>query len=159
MRLSNGTAHLAVVGSCEPAPDEVARASETTTELRVKLSSVDKLALDGLADPRDVAALIGWAEDSATALAGSDRDAARLRLISRAVATERARLLVLEAMLDERLTACDWNAVREIRPVIATTSRVLCALLREHAAACHVRRHDVVVAVAHVDSINLASRE
>jgi len=159
MQLSNGTAHLAVVGTREPEPDEVARTSEVTAQLRVKLSPLDKFAIDGLADPRDVPALIGWVEDSATALAGHDRDAARLRLISRAVATERARLLVLEALLDQHLAAGSWIAVREIKAVVAETNRGLCALLREHAAACHVRRHDVVVAVAHVDSINLAPKE
>ena len=157
MRLPSGTAHLAVVGTCEPEP-EVARANEVTLQPRVKLSSIDKLALDGLTDPRDVPALIGWTEDSATALAGSDRDGARLRLVRRAVAAERVRLLVLQALLDQHLAAGSWVAVREIKAVVAETNRGLCGLLREHAAACHVRRHDVVVAVAHVDSINLAPK-
>jgi len=60
------------------------------------------------------------------------------------------------ALPNSRLTQ-SWIAVREIKAVVADTTRSLCALLREHAAACHVRRHDVVVAVAHVGEINLTS--
>lgn len=126
---------------------------------RIGLSPLDRIALDGITDPRDVPGLIAWTKLSATALAGSDRDGARVRLISRAVSCERARLLVYEGLLDERLAARDWEAVREIRRVIATTSKNLCGLLREHSAACHIGRHDVVVAVAHVDAINVARKE
>lgn len=159
-QLSNGSAHLAIVDACEREQEQLVRATDnapqTEPPLHVKLSPLDRIALDGLTDPRDVPALIAWTESSATALAGSDREGARLRLISRSLATERARLLVLEGMLDERLAAGDWDAVREIRPVIATASKTLCGLLREHAAACHVGRHGITVAVAHVDAINVA---
>ena len=162
MQLSNGTAHLTAVDTLEPDLDALVRASEPLPPtLRVRLSAIDKLALDGLVDERDAPTLIAWTEASAAALSGPDREDARLRLISRAVAIERARLLVLEALLDQKLTEQrrSWLAIREIRCLVADATRSLCALLREHAAACHVRRHDVMVAVAHVDAINVGPKK
>jgi hypothetical protein len=47
---------------------------------------------------RTVEGVLAWAADIATALSGDGRDDARLRLISRCVAAERARLAMIEAM-------------------------------------------------------------
>ena len=116
---------------------------------------VDRLALEGLSDNTQAASL--WAVDSATALAGPDREAARLRLISRAVATERARQVVLEALLDQHLAARDFDAVGAINKVLSsTTKRTLCALLREHVAASNLGQRATVM-VGHADAVHVGS--
>lgn len=156
-------AHLSVVDTRDPEsnllPHENHALAPPGPQLRVGLSPLDRLALTGLASDGDVQAIIGWVTDSATALAGPDREASRLRLISRAVATQRARELVYEAMLDERLLARDFEGATAINKILTETTKRLARLLREHQAACLVGHHDVVVAVAHVDQINVATKK
>lgn len=156
-------AHLSVVDTRQTESDELAHENHVLAppepQLRVGLSHLDRLALTGLASDGDVQAIVGWVTDSATSLAGPDREASRLRLISRAVATERARQLVFEAMLDERLLVRDFDGVTAINKILTSTTKRLATLLREHQAACIVGHHGVVVAVAHVDQINLATEK
>jgi hypothetical protein len=115
---------------------------------------LERLAIDGLVTGNDGDAVEAWATDAATALV-NDRDAARLRLVSRAVATERARQVVLEALLDERLAARDLDAVGTINKILSSTTRRLCALLQEHQRACSAgQRASIVIsqAVVHVSA-------
>ena len=154
--MTSAPVHLALVYERDTAAELVSRVSDTSPVLeqpRVGLTRFDRLPLETLSD--DPHALASWVADSATALAGADREAARLRLISRAVATERARHVVLEAMLDERLAARDFEGVHAVNRVLTSTTKRLCALLREHAAACSIgQRASVVIgqAVVHVEA-------
>jgi hypothetical protein len=127
---------------------------EPNAALRVKLSPLDKLALDGLVDPRDFSAIVSMVEDSATALSGFDRHEVRVRLVSRAVAAERARMLILQGMLDERLTARDLDGAAEVDRLLLSTTRRLAILLGEHRAACSAGHRPTVV-VGHADAVHV----
>lgn len=129
-------------------------AREQIADRRVRLTAIDKLALDALVDPRDVPALTAIVEASATALAGPDRNEARLRLVSRAVASQRARMLVLEGLLDEHLAAGKMSTVAEIDKLLLSTTKRLSLLLAEHRAACSAG-HRATVVVGHADSISV----
>jgi hypothetical protein len=71
---------------------------------------------------------------------------------------ERARQIVLGTLLDRHLATRDFDAANAINKILSATTKRLCALLREHAAACHVGCRDVMVAVAHVGEINLGPK-
>lgn len=129
-------------------------AREPVTDLRVKLSPLDKLALDALIDPRDVPAVTAMVEDSSTALSGSNRNEARIRLVARALASQRARMLILEGLLDERLAAGKMAAVAAIDKLLLSTTRRVAILLAEHRAACSAG-HRATVVVGHADSISV----
>jgi hypothetical protein len=151
-------------------PDAGAFAQADAAEVRardpgvarvVALSSLDKLALDALADPRDLPAIVRWTEDSATALSGVDRNEARVRLISRLVASERSRLLILEALLDERLAARDAAAgtdVERIDRLLHSTTRRLAVLLDQHRSACNAG-HRTTVVVGHANAVHVEGNE
>jgi len=140
------------------AEEQPARARDHAVDPPIGLTSVDLLALDGLADPRDVPAIVDAVKMSATALAGSDRNAARVRLVARAVASERARMLVLQGMLDERLLARDFDGVAAIDRLLTSTTKRLAILLGEHRAACSVGQRPTVL-VGHADAIHVEGGE
>lgn len=132
-------------------------AAQSSKQLRVGFAPLERLVFEGLSD--DPLALITWAGDCASALVAADREGAPLRFISRTLAAERARMIVLEAMLDKMLVEQNWFAVREIKGLIAMTAKILCGLIREHTAASSVGHRAVVVAVAHANNVHVSPSE
>lgn len=120
---------------------------------RVGLDALDRRTLDLLLD--DSALLVTSALETATALAGNDRDLARVQLVAKAIGCEHARQLALAALLDERILCRDLDGVAMLDRVLLNSTRRLCALIREHHAACSTGRRNVVVAVAHVDQLHV----
>lgn len=156
MQQTPAPAHLSLVGSHEVAPAAVTRddSVDGLEQRAVGFSVVDRLPLEGLIDHDNSKAIIAWAGEIATALVGTDRDGARLRLIARSIASERARLTILEAMLDDQLVAKNFAVVRELNPLISSTTRRLCSLLREHQASCANGARATIV-VGHADQVHV----
>jgi len=146
-------AHLSLVSLQDVERAQVAHDEHVDLVQRVGFAAVDRLPLTGLVDHDNVKSVIAWAGEIATALIGPDRDGARLRLIARSIASERARLAILEAMLDEQVVAKEFGAARELNMLISSTTRRLCALLREHQASC-VNGARAAIVVGHADHVS-----
>nr|MBK7070636.1 hypothetical protein [Deltaproteobacteria bacterium] len=93
---------------------------------------------------------------TAQALVGPERAEVRLRMTAKALAMARAKLLVVEALLDARLAANDDRGVRQLARVVDGARRHFVALLAEHRHACEGgRRTPVKVTVGQVDAVNI----
>lgn len=129
-------------------------AAPASTDLKVRLSQVDRVALDGLVDPRNVPDLVATVEASATSLAGADRRGAHLRLVARIVATQRARMLTLEGILDQFVVAGDFYKASAVDKLLTSTEQRLCRFLAAHLAACNAGRRATVL-VGHADQVHV----
>jgi len=156
MTNANANGRLALVASHDNASVESSRAREEPPRC-VALSDLERKPLALLHD--DANEMIAVVTSTTNALIGPDRVAARIVLLGKLIATEQARQLALAAFLDERLLAKDTRGVRMIDRALTNSIRRLTMLSREHTASCAVGRRDVVVAVAHADSIHVAPSE
>lgn len=106
-------------------------------------------------DDQAVAPFDALVLNTAQALVGPEREEVRLRMTAKALAATRARLLVLEALLDARLAAGDAAGVRESSRLVEGVRRHLVALLAEHRACDAGRRTPVKVMVGQADAVNI----
>jgi hypothetical protein len=114
------------------------------------------LHLGAAADDPQLADLDELVLQSARALAGPQRAEVRLRMTAKALAAARAKLLVVEALLDARLAAGDAKGVRELSRVVDGARRYFVALLAEHRHACEGgRRTPVRISVGQTDAVNV----
>lgn len=108
------------------------------------------------ADEPQLAALDQVVLQKARSLAGPDRAQVRLDMTAKALAAARAKLLIVEAMLDERITAADDKGVRRLSRVVEGARRHFTALLAEHRHACEGgRRTPVRVSIGQPDAVNV----
>lgn len=108
------------------------------------------------ADSPELAAFDELALQTAQALVGGDRVQVRVGLIAKALATARARLLVLETHLDQRYAAGNERGIRQSLRMVEAARRHFVALLAEHRHACEEgRRTPVKVSVARADAVNV----
>ena len=121
----------------------------------VRFSEVDRHALSLIENPEAIACAV----ETATALVGPNRTSARLELIATKIAIENARLVARQAFQDGRIMAKDWKDVKELEHLIDNTTKRLCALAREYAAACHVVEQRSIVLVEHADNINFGPKD
>ena len=123
------------------------------------LTWLDRLPLDALVSD-DAANVVEQVRLSAEALAGDQADAARLRLLSRLLSATRAQVILLEAMINERLAKRDAGGVDLINKVLNGASKRLVLLLAEHRASCASgRRASVVVAVGNAEHVTVHHEE
>ncbi len=132
-----------------------------TSKARLGLSPLDLLALDQFvrATPDAATALHGQVVAWANALYDrDDRDNARMRMLARAIATTRAKCLLLESKRDECLTRRDAEGVLLLQKVLLGETRQLALLMAEHRLACATERRAAVnVAIGHVGAVNIAA--
>lgn len=108
------------------------------------------------ADEPQLAALDQAVLQTARALAGPERAEARLAMTAKALAMARAKLLILESLLDARITAADDKGVQRLSRVVEGARRHFEALLAEHRHACEGgRRTPVRVTVGQADAVNV----
>lgn len=108
------------------------------------------------ADEPQLADLDRLVLQSAQALIGPERAEVRLRMTAKALAMARAKLLVVEALLDARLAASDDKGVRQLAKVVDGARRHFVALLAEHRHACEGgRQMPVRVSIGQAEAVNV----
>lgn len=132
----------------------LARAEQSSHKLA--LTWLDVRGLLGLVDD-DPKPLIEWVTASASSLVGDDRVNARERLLARAVAGERAKVLLYQALLDEKLAAGQERAALLADKVLTSATRRLTLLLAE-LRHCSTARTPVV-AVGHAEQVIVTGDE
>ena len=140
---------LASLGQGEP---------HTPTSPRVVLTWVDRLAFRNFlkTDEENYRELVAHVRDSASSLAGPDRNEARMRMLARALASERARAVLVSAKLDECLVARDFEGAAALERVLMGTTRRMTMLMQEHRTACEAeQRRAVTVAVGHAEHVTI----
>jgi len=146
---------LAVVPGCvETLSSDEGMARTATRSPRLGLSWLDELATTAFVSG-ETSQLVSLVRDSAEALAGPDRNEARMRLLARSIAVTRAHESALEQLLGERLAARDERGTNLVNKVLTATTRRLAALLAEHRMACAVEPHRTMVAVGHADRVTV----
>lgn len=95
--------------------------------------------------------------DIATVLAGDDANGARARLLARSIASARAQVCILEAMIAERVAERDAAGLALVDRALTNASRRILALLAEHRRA-YAPERAVVVAVEHANVTVTGSR-
>jgi hypothetical protein len=123
----------------------------------IGLSDLERKPLALLHD--DAGEMLALVTSTSNALVGPDRVAARVEFLAKLIGTEHARLLALAAFLDERLMAKDIEGAAMIDRALTNCTKRIAMLVREHAASCTVGRRDVVVAVAHANSVHVSPTE
>ncbi|MEI8257079.1 MAG: hypothetical protein WCJ30_15505 [Deltaproteobacteria bacterium] len=105
---------------------------------KLGLSWLDAVALQRFVDNDESlwTKLVEQVTTVAQSLCGGDRDDARVRLLARAIATERARQLIYSDRLDDCMKRRDEEGVALIEKALLGTTRRLVLLLAEHRRAC-----------------------
>lgn len=116
------------------------------------LSLSERRSLELLGD--DLQDTIAAAISTALGLTGESRDAARLDVIAKGIACERARQLELSRRLDELLLCRDLEAVAVVDRLLTNSNKRVCALLAEHRASC-MRGSRAAVLVAHAENVRV----
>ncbi len=132
----------ALARACEPAP---------STE-HIDLSARERRSLELLGD--DLRETIDEAISTAVALAGNERNAARIDVIAKSIACERARQLELSRRLDELLCGRDLEAAIVFDRLLTSANRRICGLLAEHRASCSTG-HRAAIVVGHADNVRV----
>ena len=140
---------LQVVSQDDSPPTRFTRDGD---QARLALSWLDKLGAGAFADG-DKQELLDLVRDSAESLTGPDRNDARLRLLSRAIASMRAQQSLLEGAMGERLAARDYDGVAMLDRVLAGVVKRLVLLLAEHRHHCATDRRTALVAVGSADNL------
>lgn len=126
----------------------------------LKLSTLERVAAGGLElgceEDRGpvLREILAWAE----ALdAPATRDPARLRLVSKLLATSRAKLLLIERIRDHHLMSGNAAEFRMAQRALDGETKRLAILLSEHRMACAAHARSVTVAVGQANTINIAA--
>ena len=99
--------------------------------------------------------LVRLVGDSATALAGSDRDSARIRLLSRAIAITRAQGEQIEGALGQAIAQRDERMIKALDRVATGCTGRLVKLIAQHQSACESQRRPIVCAVGYADHVEI----
>jgi hypothetical protein len=120
-----------------------------------QLAPLDTLALERLV-VGDAALAVEHARGLAEALSGLERDGVRLRMLAKALASERALQALLERILAERIARNDISGVRLVNEALRG-----CVGRIEKLAAAHraesLSSHRPVLVVGHADSVQVGS--
>lgn len=126
---------------------------------RLGLSDADLVAATGVTGglPDElIAPMLEAIKSVASALADeSDRDAARIRLVSRQIALSKAQLDVLVAQIGECMRAGDHAGARRADALANSAMKRMSLMLAEHRAACQSTR-PTFVAVANAGVVKVA---
>jgi len=129
----------------EPEPEPAARAKEPP---RIGLTILDQLAATAFVQD-DVAELLETIKDSATALAGDDRQAAGVRMIARELALSKANLDILVAMVGQRIQLGDYAGAAQLDKLATSAMKRWAIAAAEHRLSCvHERRPIVAIGSA-----------
>lgn len=153
MTLENGHAQLADERA-QPDKDGLVRKEVAGT--RVGLAWLDRMGPTSLVGD-DATPLVQWMTDAATSLVSEDREAARMRLLARAIASTRAHMALLETKLGEYLATGDVRGTPLVDRILSNTVKRRAVLLAEHRAACAAGRRSVAVAVGHAEHVTVAA--
>lgn len=126
---------------------------------RLGLSWLDAVALQRFVDGDESlwTKLVEQVTAVAWSLTGGDRDDARVRLLARAIATERARQIIFTDQLDGHLRRRDEQAVALIERTLLGTTRRLVLLLAEHRRACERLPRRVSISVGTANNVMVAA--
>ena len=113
---------------------------------RIALTWLDQQAISGLVDG-DAEPLLAVVRDSASALAGPDRDQARVRLLARDLASMRARQSLVESGLDESVRVGNDKRALLLDKLLTSCVRRLAMLLAEHRLTCTAETRPQIIAV------------
>lgn len=130
---------------------ELARPSART---RVGLSALDRAATTAFASG-DARELVEEARALAEALCGTDADAARTRMLARAMAACRTQQRVLEVILGERVAKRDEEGALLVSKVLDGVVRRLATLSKAAASEAALRQRPSVF-VGRADVVNVA---
>lgn len=151
--LAVASGHAARADAREQESVALSRASDNSTSSgRIALSTRERRSLELLGD--DLRETIDDAVSTAAALGGNEREAARLEVIAKDIACERARQLEYSRRLDELLCARDLEAAIVFDRLLNSANRRICALLSEHRASCSTGSRAAVV-VAHANNVRV----
>lgn len=139
-RIPSGNGHAILRPAEQPDPS-----TRTLAPVRLGLTQLDKLAASTFASG-DVAQMLEQVRARAEVLVGADRDGARLRMLSKRLATCEAQAEILEALIGTALARRDFEAVRELDALLRTFTSRLVLLAREHAQEGSLGRRSLVVA-------------
>jgi hypothetical protein len=149
--------HDALGGVHEPEAVALSRVDfKPSLPLRTEFSDPERRSLELLGE--DLRETIAAAVSNALSLISENRDAARLDVIAKAIACERARQLELSRRLDELLLSRDLEAVVVVDRLLTNSNRRVCALLAEHRASC-TRGSRAAVLVAHAETVRVHARK
>ncbi len=122
----------------------------------VVFNDCERRSLELLGD--DMRETIAAAVSTVVALTGDNRDAARLEVIAKGIACERARQLELARLLDAVTCSRRRKTMVVIDRLLTNSNRRLCALLAEHRASCSNGARAAVL-VAHADYVRVQAGE
>jgi hypothetical protein len=140
-------------------PSDGSSVNDTTPlpRARIGLVSLERLGSELLFDGTAGGEIREWLVDMATVLAGNDANGARIRLLARSLASARAQVAVLEAMVAERVAERDPAGLALVDRALTNASRRLVTLIAEHRRT-HAPERPVVVAVEHAHVNVIGSR-
>jgi hypothetical protein len=125
-------------------------------DVEVRLAAIETLPLQQLVHSEDVATVIRFAETLAQALAGTDGDQVRRRLLGKLVASERTLFILLESVLASRLAGGNTRELGSLNAALDASARRLERLAAAHRADLQAARRPVLV-VGHADHVNVAA--
>lgn len=105
----------------------------------------------------DASAAIEHARGLAEALAGSDRDGVRLRLLSKALAQERALQALLESVLAEQVARGSLRGIHAVNEALRGCVARLERLAVAHRQESLSGQRTPVVMIGHADSVDIRS--
>lgn len=126
----------------------------TPIRARVGLTELDKAAVSAFASG-DVRELVEEARALAESLAGVDADAARTRMLARAMAACRTQQRVLEVILGQRVAKRDESGALLVSKVLDGVVRRLATLSKAAASEAALRQRPAVF-VGRADVVNVS---
>lgn len=132
--------------------------ADTAATPRLGLSTLDRLAAGSLIADDDITALLELVRASAESLAHTEsreRDGARVRLLSRAIATAKAQLDLLTTEIGARWQAGDEHGAVVADKLALGAARRLQILCGEHRACSLAERQPSVVAIGRADHVRI----
>src|ERR1700733_809303 len=129
---------------------------------RLGLTALDQLAASALIADKTPAVLLELVRSCAESLAHDDsreRDAARVRLLSREIAIQKISLDLITHMLAKRIDASDERGALVMNKLANGFARRLQILCAEHRASSVAERQPNIVAIGHADHVRIESTE
>lgn len=142
------------------APVPRTHARECSRRPRLGLSVLDRLAAGALVADEEPATLLELIRSSAESLSHQDsreRDDARVRLLSREIAVQKASLDLMTKMIGERIEANDDRGALLMDKLANGFARRLQILCGEHRACSLAERQPNVVAIGHADHVRIGA--
>ncbi len=125
---------------------------ERPAPARMGLTEFDKAPLSMYADPCDIHALVEDVRLLAEGLASEDGDAARVRLLSRALASARAQERILETIQAQALAQRDEVGFRMATRALKTATQRLAMLAKQLSVESALGRRPTVL-IGHADAV------